>query len=363
MNKHYIFLSFSLGNTSVSDYFLELAKKMSHSYNVVIFSDTVIPDALVIPKNIEVKKWPSKRPTKLKDALFLYQNIKKYKPKMTISNFGSVNIFMLIGFLCNVKVRVAWIRTLSTQFPQKKINVIRKTFIYKLATKIITNSEATKKDSIHVFKINASKVFVLPNSVKNYNHILNNTIIDKTKIVYVGRLHTSKGIDILIKSTAALLSKGYNVNLDIIGNGDQKTELLKLVDDLKIFANVQFLGGKTKAEVLNAFNNAYCAVVPSNSEAFGFTVIEAMSVETCVIGANNTGIKEIIIPNETGLLFETGNINDLTSKLETILLDEAERCRLAENGFNRFNNFYETNYAVNRDFVFFDKLVASKNNN
>jgi len=122
------------------------------------------------------------------------------------------------------------------------------------------------------------------------------------------------------------------------------------------------LGGKTKQEVLTAFKSSYCAVIPSNSEAFGFTVIEAMSVGTCVIGANNTGIKETIIHNETGLLFETGNSSDLANKLESIFYNVELRNKLSQNGFERFLNLYETNYAVNRDFLLKKNTMNGKKN-
>src|SRR3954451_2750986 len=98
MKRHTVFISFSLGNSSVSDYFVDLAIRLSALFKIIIFSDSPKPENLVLPDDIEVKYWPSKRPTKFKDGYFLYKNIKKYKPILTISIFGSVNIFMLTGW-------------------------------------------------------------------------------------------------------------------------------------------------------------------------------------------------------------------------------------------------------------------------
>lgn len=355
MAKPTIFISFSLGNTSVSDYFVDLAIKLSSTYTVVVFSDRQKPEHLILPESIEIKYWPSKRPTKFKDGYFLYSHIKKYKPELTISVFGSVNIFMVTGWICGVPNRIAWVRTLSTQFPQKKIHVLRKSFIYKLSTQLIANSEATKQDVVDNFYVESSKIAVLPNSVKNYNSSLADVAVVPNKIVYVGRLHPSKGVDVLIHAVSILLHKGLDVHLDIIGGGLFEEKLLEQVLQLGIKDHVFFLGGKTKREVLTAFKEAYCVVIPSHSEAFGFTVIEAMSVGTCVIGANNTGIKEIIVPNQTGLLFDTGNAIDLAAKLEDVFNSLELRNSLSQNGFQRFLNTYETNYAVDRDYLFFKK--------
>jgi glycosyltransferase involved in cell wall biosynthesis len=358
MLKPTIFMSFSLGNTSVSDYFVDLAVKLDTSYKVVLFSDRPKPENIVLPESIEVKYWPSKRPTKFKDGYFLFTNTKKYKPVLTISVFGSVNIFLVTGWICNIPNRVAWVRTLSTQFPQKRMNILRKSFVYKLATQIITNSEATKQDVVDNFRVLPSKIKVLPNSVKDYNNTLEDVVVVRNKIVYVGRLHPSKGVDVLIQAVSILLKKGHNIHLDIIGNGLFQEKLFEQVEQLGIKDYVCFLGGKMKEEVLTAFKKAYCAVIPSYSEAFGFTVIEAMSVGTCVIGANNTGIKEIIVPEQTGLLFETGNALDLATKLELVFNNFEMRNELSQNGFERFLNRYETNYAVNRDFLFFNNLLS-----
>lgn len=357
MKKQTIFISFSLGFTSVSDYFLELASSLSKTYHIVVFSDKTLPEGLEVLSEIEIKYWPSKRPTKFADFKFLRNAINDYRPILTISNFGSVNIFLLAGFVSSIKNRVAWCHTLSTQFPQKKFNVFRKKLVYKFATKIVSNSNATKMDLNKVFGVPIVKIEVLPNSVKNFLHTLPLVKLDNNKITYVGRLHPSKGIDVLISAVSLLKKEGLYFNLDIIGSGSEKSNLELLINQLEIEKQVKFLGTKSKKDVLTAFQNSYCVVVPSYSEAFGFTVIEAMSVKTCVIGANNTGIKEIIVNNYSGLLFETGDSEDLALKLKFLFQNSDERDRMAYGGFTRFINKYETSYAVDRDVLFFKSLL------
>ena len=311
MKKRTIFLSFSLGQTSVSDFFLELAYNFSIENQVVIFSDRILPESIQIPKNTKIFYWPSTRPTKIKDAYFLFKNILRYKPAMVISNFGSVNIFTLISFICLVKHRIAWVHTISTQFDSKKVFRFRKSLVYKLCTNIVTNSFATKQDVIDVFNVNKKKIFVIYNSLNITNTPSSPTEIEN--ITYVGRLHKSKGVTILLDAFAIVLKELPSLKLNFIGNGPELEMLKEQCRLLKIESNVNFLGSLSKAEVLCSFKKSFCAVIPSFSEAFGYTVIEAMSEKTCVIGANNTGIKEIIIDNETGLLFDTGNVKHLAS--------------------------------------------------
>ena len=343
-------------NNSTADYFISLSNKLTEGYKVVVISGKIRETNIKLKNEITVLEWPTKRPTRWEDFWFLFGLVKKHKPVMMISMFGFVNMFLIVGWLFRVKARVAWIRTLSSQYAQNRYKVLRKSVIYSLATNIITNSNATKNDVASFFRIPTGKITVLPNSVRDCSHSLKEIAMDKDKLLYVGRLHSSKGINVLIHAFSQVLKKYPQLHLDIIGQGDILRELNELVESLGVSEKVSFLGGKDKEAVLKAYKGSYCTIIPSYSEAFGFTVIEAMSVGTCVIGANNTGIKEIIVHQETGLLFETGDSDDLARKLEEILLDENYRLVLAMAGYKRFLSYYETSHAINRDFNFFKNL-------
>ncbi|WP_047547844.1 glycosyltransferase family 4 protein [Psychroserpens sp. Hel_I_66] len=340
-------------NNSTSDYFITLSNKLSEENKVVVIAQKIRETNLKLNENITVLKWPTKKPTTWKGFRFLYKTVRHYKPVMMISMFSFVNLFLIVGWFLRVKIRVAWIRTLSSQYSQKRYKVYRKSLIYSLSTDIITNSIATKNDVVNFFRIPERKITVLPNSVKDYSQSLQDITNNTENLLYVGRLHPSKGVDVLLHSFSQLLERFPKLQLVIIGHGNILNQLVKLAESLGVSNHVVFLGEKDKESVLKAYKMSYCTIIPSYAEAFGFTVIEAMSVGTCVIGANNTGIKEIIIPNETGLLFETGDYNDLAKKIESILLNKSYRNHLAKSGFERFLEFYENNYAVKRDFDFF----------
>jgi glycosyltransferase involved in cell wall biosynthesis len=357
MQQKCVFIAYSINSSSVSDYFTELSNKFySFGYKVIVLSDKKSYENQ-LNKNIIIKYWPSKRPTKFKDFLFIIRLIFMHKPQLMISIFGSVNIFLITGFLLGIKHRIAWIRTLSTQFSQKKHLILRKSIIYKLSTNVISNSDATKTDAAQTYKIPLNKIQVLQNSVKDYYENINNIPKHYSTIIYAGRLHESKGVDVLIKALRIIKSEGIIFKLYIIGQGPNEDFLKNYTLDLELQEDITFLGFLSKPEVLQWFSSSGVAVVPSYSEAFGFTVIEAMSVKTCVIGANNTGIKEIIIHNETGLLFETGNAIDLAVHLKKVLTNQEFCDKLAFQGYMRFKSNYETQKAINRDFEFFNQLL------
>nr|WP_321223020.1 glycosyltransferase family 4 protein [uncultured Psychroserpens sp.] len=350
------FISFNIMNNSTSDYYVVLSNKLAEEFKVVVITHKIRKTNVSLDDSITVLKWPSRKTTSWQNFWFLCKLMRTYKPSMLISMFGFVNLYLIAGWIFRVKIRIAWIRTLSSQYAQTRYKVIRKSKIYSLATHIITNSQATKDDVVSFFRIPEAKVTVLPNSVKDYSDTLDHIHTSKNNFLYVGRLHRSKGIDVLIQSFAQVLKTFPDMQLSIIGDGSILDELIELTTVLGVANNIKFLGEKSKSEVLEAYKTSYCTIIPSNSEAFGFTVIEAMSVATCVIGANNTGIKEIIIPEESGLLFETGNSKDLANKLEKLIVDNSFRDELAINGYHRFLKYYENDYATNRDFEFLNSI-------
>lgn len=351
-------LSFNLMKSSTADYYISLSNKLSEQNDVVIVASKVRETSISLCPDIRIVKWPSKRPSKWKDFMFLFKLVRSEKPDVMISIFGTVNLFLIVGWLLGVANRIAWIRSLSTQFPQNRFKVFRRSLVYRLGTQIIANSEATKEDAAQFFNIAPTKITVLPNSVANKKESFGSISINSKKLVYVGRLHPTKGVDVLLEAIALLKKRGFSMQLDIIGSGHLLKTLERQSRHLKIQDAVFFRGEQPKEQVLMSFKEAYCAIVPSYSEAFGFTVIEAMSVATCVIGADNTGIKEIILPNETGLLFETGNAMDLANKIASILKDDTLRNGLALGGYQRFLERYEHSKAIQRDVQFFKALVC-----
>ncbi|GHA50337.1 hypothetical protein GCM10007103_33850 [Salinimicrobium marinum] len=349
-----IFLSFSIANTSVSDYFIELSNKLSEEFRVIIITDSVKDHQIPISFKIEIFKWPSRRPTKWKDFKFLIQKVKEYRPDMMISMFGSINIFLVVGYLFGVKYRIPWARTISTQFQTKKNLLIRKKILYKLATKVIANSNATKRDLRENFGVRDSKIEVCYNAVKEYP--LENHQVQRNKILYVGNMWPSKGVDTLLEAMPAVLKKFPEIKLTLIGGslkGSRIKQLQKKAVEFNISKNVVFAGSQSKERVLKEFSSAYLAVVPSVVEAFGFVLIESFSVKTPVIGSNTSGIAEIIRDGKDGFLFEPKNEVDLSEKILKLLKDEGLRQEFSKNCYARFKEEFEVESATT---IVFEKL-------
>ncbi|MES3016252.1 MAG: glycosyltransferase family 4 protein [Bacteroidota bacterium] len=145
-------------------------------------------------------------------------------------------------------------------------------------------------------------------------------------IVYVGRLEKIKGVHTLLES----MRHNPEIKLKVIGDGSQETEL-KAFKKMHSLDNVDFLGKLPKDQVLNCIQNSDFLVCPSEwYEVLGYTIYEAMLMEKPVIGSKIGAIPETVIHGETGLLFQSGNPDDLSIMIKT-LYNNADRLQMGKN--------------------------------
>ncbi|MFC4636300.1 glycosyltransferase family 4 protein [Dokdonia ponticola] len=352
--KPCVFLAFSISKSSVSDYFTTLAIEMSEKYNVVIFTDT---QERIERKNISTYIWPSLRPTGIKDFLFLRSKIKAHHPTLMISVFGAVNMFLIGGYVYRVPKRIAWRRTLTGQLNPSKKSIRRKGLIYKLATTIFVNSNATKEDTITYFKVPEDKITVIYNAVKDHKIAARKR--EPYRLVYAGRLHPSKGIDTLLEAIQILKTDIEEIELLVLGGslqGNVIKKYQKQTEDLQIEKQVRFLGNQSKEKLLELFASTQFVVVPSVLEAFGFVVIESFSVKTPVIGSNTSGIAEIIRDGKDGLLFEPSNADDLAKKIKYLFEHPDKVTVFSQNCYQRFLDTFEVNTSVKEALIIVERL-------
>ncbi len=117
------------------------------------------------------------------------------------------------------------------------------------------------------------------------------------------------------------------------------------VEDMKDISNAEYVGFKTGDELVNLISRAKCSVYPSEwYENCPFSVIESQMFRTPVVCSRMGGIPELVKENETGLLFEAGNADDLESKLRYFLYTDSVAEQYTENCKNVSFETPETYY-------------------
>ena len=152
---------------------------------------------------------------------------------------------------------------------------------------------------------------------------------DKIRIVSVSNLKKTKGIDLNIQALAVLVKKYPNLEYYIVGDGEERPNLERLVKDLGLGDKVSFLGRLPHAEALKQIAAADIFSLPSWQEGFGVVYIEAMAQGIPVIGVRGEGIEDAIVHEQNGLLVRPQDVNDLVNALERLLSSPSFAAKLA----------------------------------
>jgi glycosyltransferase involved in cell wall biosynthesis len=122
----------------------------------------------------------------------------------------------------------------------------------------------------------------------------------KIKIIYLGRLVNWKAVDLLIEAFAAVTRQVDNAYLQILGDGSDRPQLEKQVQNLGIAKKVEFAGYVKAAEGARRMRDADIFVLPSLRECGGVVMLEAMAVGLPVVAANWAG-PAVHVTDETGI--------------------------------------------------------------
>lgn len=195
----------------------------------------------------------------------------------------------------------------------------------------IVGSPSTKRELLQA-GFREEDVTLINYGVDHETYNLRNAVKSPTPLVgYFGRLKKYKCVDHLLQALPIVLEKVPHLELVIIGEGDDRERLEHLTRALDLQHRVQFAGFVSEERKIELLQRMWCKVTTSSKEGWGLTVIEANACGTPVLASNVEGLRDAVRDEETGLLYEFGNIEDLAAKLIRMLTDEALRTRLGAN--------------------------------
>jgi glycosyltransferase involved in cell wall biosynthesis len=162
---------------------------------------------------------------------------------------------------------------------------------------------------------------VIPNPYRDQLFLTTTSNLKKKRIVYLGRLVSDKGCEILVKAFAKIERLQSEVELFIVGDGPEKDKLLNLVKLNSIQSKVFFLGEKQGDELVKILQESKIMVIPSLwKEPFGIVALEGIACGCQVLASNIGGLPEAV--GVCGRLFEPGNVNELAQLLEESLISD-----------------------------------------
>jgi len=152
----------------------------------------------------------------------------------------------------------------------------------------------------------------------------------------IGRLVRQKDYPTLLRALKQVIDSGIDAELFIVGEGVEKDNLFELTLELGINERVHWLGRTPFVkEVLSQLD---LFVLPSIYEGFGLVLLEAMQANRPILATNNSSIPEVLGKNYAGL-FETSNVEKLSSLIRKVLLEDAFAKQLVSSHARRLDNF------------------------
>ena len=230
----------------------------------------------------------------------------------------------------------------ATEFDRNRGNINKDIYDIEkkgmeFSDKIITVSNYTRNIVIKQYSIHPEKVITIHNGIdKNtaYPILKSERLLNEKIVTFLGRITFQKGPEYFIEAAYKVLQKQSNVRFVMAGSGDLKDKIVRQVNDLGISAKVSFPGFLKNDEVLKLFSQSDLFVMPSVSEPFGLSPLEALQCKVPVIISKQSGVSEVI---KNAIKVDYWDINALSDAIWGVLNYKALSNLLSSKGSDEVN--------------------------
>jgi glycosyltransferase involved in cell wall biosynthesis len=214
----------------------------------------------------------------------------------------------------------------------------------QLADRIVAVSKHTKRAIIRDYGVPAGKIEVVHNSIEaglaaqlsdenTYRYLSMMKSLGYKVVVNVGRLTIQKGLPNLLRAAQKVVAKEPKTLFLIVGSGEQYYELIELAAGLGIGPNVLFADFQRGKKWRDAFAIGDLFVLPSVSEPFGLTPLEAVGYGTPILISKQSGVSEII---NNCLKIDHWDIDEMANSILAVTQSDVLRDELWRNAYQEY---------------------------
>jgi glycosyltransferase involved in cell wall biosynthesis len=236
----------------------------------------------------------------------------------------------------------------------------------QLADKIIAVSQVTKNNIIREYDIPAEKIEVVHNNLdvsaliptsgdNAYTYLTQMKKDGYRVVVNVGRLTIQKGLSHLLESFAIACRYTPKAFLLIVGKGEQFQELIELAAQLGIGKQVIFTDFQRGKRWRDAFAIADLFVLPSPTEPFAITALEAIGYGTPILVSKETGVAEVIC---NALRVDFWDHNEMANKIAAVLQNDPLRDELHQNAYHELEQMSYGDTTADRLSSVYERQLA-----
>lgn len=220
-------------------------------------------------------------------------------------------------------------------------NSLIKSILLRLALRLSDKTVLVSHDMYHWLGTQyphwKHKMQVIPNGVDERllenNTAADSTNTDRINLLTVGSLIPRKGIDSIINALSDNRLAEINLQLTIVGDGEQAPKLKQQVRDLRLEDKVSFRGQLSHEDVVDLYASHQIFILASFHEGRPNVLVEAMAAGCCIIASKINGVIELVSQDKNGLLFAPGYVEELSENIFKACVTE-NRKKLGKNARN-----------------------------
>lgn len=202
------------------------------------------------------------------------------------------------------------------------------------ADRVIAVSNFTKEKIIRSYGVSERKINIVHNAIEKDEFSLAGcrnyfNIYGKKIVLFLGRITLHKGPDYFLRAAKKVLDKKSNVVFVISGSGDMERQIVEQAASLDIADKILFTGFLRNDQLKNIYKIASLYVMPSVSEPFGITSLEAVASGTPVLISKQSGASEVL---NHCLKADFWDIDEMANKIIAVLENEELGECLSGNG-------------------------------
>ena len=206
------------------------------------------------------------------------------------------------------------------------------------------------------FGVERKKIFLVPPrcdsnlfNKKNVRNIQEGIFHqDKFNFIFIGNLLIAKGVDYLIEAFNMALKEDNRLRLIMIGDGIEKKNLIKRINELNIEEYVHFCGRVDYNLIPSYLYYSDALVLPSIEEGVGRVIIESFAMKTPVIASNVGGIPLVIDDHINGLLFEPEDTSSLKKKMLYLKNNISIQEKFKDSGYQKFKENFDYEVSMKK---------------
>ncbi len=205
------------------------------------------------------------------------------------------------------------------------------------------NTELKKRNHFTIH--NCLSIDNSPMAIDNSKLYTLNSKLNCFTLGVVSRLEKIKGMDLVVPAFAEVLKQHPGTRLIVVGDGSLRSTMEQQTIELGCAEHILWAGRQPQEELNKWYSQMDIVLMPSRSEGFGLTAIEAMSNGCVMVASNVGGLPEVVRDGVCGLLHDSEDITDMANKISSLISNEDKYNSLQAQSLREVEKYSFEHYA------------------